>query len=290
MLGHKRGQCSPVKSPTVVPKVEPKDNDADEVTLAMKDLNLQAFVTEDGEATIRTPRKRQSNKFQAPKAESLFSFTTDDNAAIDNLAKPGIMSDAITEDDRKVASENLDRWFDKQKKFMSTPTRSAKRTPRESKVHEMQEFDPLSDMLFSEVKPKAVQQRRASPSKIKKEQIDEQLTGESNNDERELLDFVEERSKKPAGSVYTIPAKDVKVLQEKAKKLNIPVEVVQTKGDAVHSDDGEVCVLVGKKGESLEDALKRTKDDARPGRSLVGTALKSGAVGVVATWMYLAFS
>ena len=276
MLGHKRGHCSPAKTPTVTIKNEDTAQETDDISLALRDLNLQGHVSDDPNATIGksgTSRKRLSNRFQPVKAQSIFSLTSEDKAGFDSLVRPGIMNDSIEEDEEKIAAEKLQRFFDSQKNIRPKTTTGtvSHRTPRSSRAHEIKTEQQFSELEFW----------KSDNTKVKKEVLDE---------EAELLQFVEERSKKPAANVYTIPASVVGELEAKAKKLNIAVQRIQrASNNNVTKEGTEVCVVIGKKGEHVDEVIGEAKNENENG-SMLGMALKSGAVGAVVTWLYLAFT
>lgn len=108
MLGHKRGQCPNGVSGTT-------DTEIHVVTDVSAQLD-SLHITDDDKATkekVTNKGRRRSSLKQIPvEAEALPSLASHDRNALNELLKPGIMTDEVREIDEEKARESIERWLE----------------------------------------------------------------------------------------------------------------------------------------------------------------------------------
>ena len=214
MLGHKRGLClMPGKNETPSPRTEaPFKLEPVDLTETFKNLKLEA----QDDKKERSSRRRSSAIPQ--KTETLLSLATGVQDELDALAKPGIMSDNVPEEDEGVAKANVQKW-------LHDLERTTANDGRKHTCGIPNTFSPPRTTEFSHKKENALRTPRGSLADTA-----QPLGRMTTDDEREaFFQTLAEKSKKPVACVFTIDMEDIPELAINAKRLKFHARVIAPK-------------------------------------------------------------
>lgn len=267
MLGHKRGQCqTPTKGQSPRPSSGARRKSLSPIDVKMKALNIATPERDEQERVQR----RRSSIVPPPRPETLVSLSSNDKAALDILAKPGMMSEEVPEEEKWQATGKVEKWL----KDVTPPPSPRKSRRSRAPTDEKPDIDTAQElqdaMLFgvrsTTPRPKGSLHRTYSAGEMD-----------------EFMNSLEEKSTQPKTQIYRIPAADVDELKKRALRCNLFVRgAVPEKGDG--------WVVVGADKDAVEEVCDRVANEEKREKGGFGGVLGSGFVGAAITWLALAYS
>ena len=322
-LGHKRGKCDGTGVSTATPSSSSSDVNnnevptqttlaggadcAEDLTLALTKLRIQRRRKElrglwsDSETTSSSPTstiKGKPSLFRIPEAETA-------PRSLEPIVGPEVMLDESVSTMARPAGD-ADSQIDHSSYDCTDHTASGPSSfSTTSNITWPADGAPLTRTIGqggSDLEEPATELGRKGTEESDSGTIGTKAGGSTEGmgdieaDDKEFLRFLQERSKKPpramAMNMYIMSSKDVEELGVLVKKLNnvcVVMAVPRSLDSNVALEDSDVCVFVGQEINSVDNLAETdnaTTDLA--GKSTLGTVLRRGAVGAVATWMLLA--
>ncbi len=282
MLGHKRGQCHSQSPETPSTTISRASADTD-ITQGLRSLHIQPL----DRATEETPEvgeQKVKPKKGLERAETVASLCSEDQAALEELSKPGIMADVYEEEDLRARRAGIQRWLeavpDSNRRRSGIGTKDS--IPRAAVTQGIATLQV--DVPPGGSRNLATSESLASTAKP--------LGRTSSMEERnEFLNTLAEKSKKPVASVFTIAMADIHELESNAKRLKFHARIIAPRFADGTTGDG--WLVIGREGNSVDEIFEQVAEDVRRshrGPSTVVNRVSSGAVGAVVAWLYLAFS
>ena len=275
MRGHKRGQCDTDEED----KLESFDVNAENALVAqLSSIDIGDENAQDIK-TVRFKTEQISGVLAraiASLPEELMSLASEDKAALQALAKPGMLSNDVDPAEGKEKMERLGDWLE----TIETSRRARKGRPSAPpELPSLAVFDAILDTK----RPRA---RSMSPIKRDIKYASSPQKSSSIAEREQFLHELAVKSKTDVTNVYRIDLQDVQGVEERAKSLKLHARVL-----APRYKDGSTGIgwlVIGKDKSEVEETFKGVERDAKESSTLASTVMV--ATGAVACWLCLAFS
>jgi hypothetical protein len=217
---------------------------------------------------------------------SLASLSTTSKEVVDNLKKPGIMSDSDDEECADTKKKIIESLTKSMKKNNTTP--SGARMPGTLQTPNASFFEPTQaeqDMARGEGSRPQSRRTTANDGAPQNRPIVRSLSVE----EREaFLADLHEASKVPPACVYVFPMRDIPRIKRSAEKAGFHACVVNVSGPIADKIATDGWLILGREKQAVqllkaEVECRRKGDhaDERRGQKVAGTMLRAVAGGAV---------
>ncbi|KAI0939907.1 hypothetical protein AcV5_001153 [Taiwanofungus camphoratus] len=254
--GHQRSGCPYVNSP-ILPSIPKPKHQERGLADALGALNIDPDTAPADDNEI-------SSSLKVKRIITLPSFSTDSKEVLNQLIRPGMMTDGPIDQDTQ---ESVDRW----RSSLVTPAKSKSRaSPSVVPITGGQETRPTS--------PVHPQDRLSAPQHVSRSLGTEQKEN-----------FV--AGLKETARVYEVAVDQVLGLKETAKKFGFHVQVLMPAKSSKGKPRFGLLVL-GRDRKAVDELFVRCRDERKDGHCARGLVAAGGAgavMGALSTWTGLAY-
>ncbi|EJD01355.1 uncharacterized protein FOMMEDRAFT_169493 [Fomitiporia mediterranea MF3/22] len=272
MLGHKRGQCSVDTTNKVVTMDEPCGVSEQLATLRIGDPDGSEEIDGNNKAdkVDECDRRRHfSEGFQEPtnvETPEPASHTSEGNTARKSGVKRGAQSrDVIADPD---TSSKIQHWLE------GVPAAECLKGSRRKRlsvppVEPPRDFDAMIDLPQQQQKSAITKSHRLPNTAYMLERTS------SVTEREQFFSQLVQKSKKPIAGVFTIDMKEIRELEQHARRLNFHARVIAP--EYADGTTGLGWLVVGKDEDSVKKLFSEVEGDVKSGHSYMAT------LGTVAT-------